>query len=130
MSAARVMGYDDGAMLVGAASAQLIAESAAAEPTGAVPAYLDEAGVWQYVAPSQAAHYETHLHTPITTVYVEPARIGGTQPEAERKRQSRGIRLSAEAWQSLEALATTSGETRSAVVERLVLKATRRRARR
>jgi len=49
--------------------------------------------------------------------------MGGTQPEAERKRQSRGIRLSAEAWQALEALAATSGETRSAVVERLVLEA-------
>ena len=123
MRAARVMGYDDGAVLVGAPSAQLVAESAAAGPTGAVPAYRDDAGVWQYVEPSQVTHYETHLRTPITTVYVEPARPGGTQPESERKRRVVPVRLSADARKALDALATSAGVTRSAVVERLVLAA-------
>lgn len=121
MSAARVMGYDDGSLLAGLASERLVAESAAAGPTGAVPAYRDDAGVWQYVEPSQVTHYETHLRTPITTVYVEPARSGGTQPEAERKRQVVPVRLSAEAREALARLAERDGVTRSAVVERLLL---------
>lgn len=50
-------------------------------------------------------------------------RSGGTQPESERKRQSRGIRLGAAAWLALDALAASWGVTRSAVVERLVLAA-------
>jgi hypothetical protein len=52
---------------------------------------------------------------------------GGTQPEAERKRPSRGMRLSLDAWRALGALAERGGVTRSAVVERLVLAAVRAR---
>jgi hypothetical protein len=49
---------------------------------------------------------------------------GGTQPEAERRRQVVPVRLSAEARAWLTQLATQSGLTRSAVVEQLILTST------
>jgi hypothetical protein len=49
---------------------------------------------------------------------------GGTQPEAERRRQVVPVRLSAEARAWLTQLATQSGLTRSAVVEALILMST------
>lgn len=66
-----VMSYESAARLSGTASEELVAQSEAAAPTGAVPAYRDEAGVWQYVAPSQVDHYRSQLREDVVTVYVE-----------------------------------------------------------
>lgn len=51
---------------------------------------------------------------------------GGTQPEAERKRRVVAIRLSPEARLALDTMAALLRESRSAVVERLVLQAATR----
>jgi hypothetical protein len=47
----KVYGFETDSRLEGTASPELIAKSEA-EETGAVPAYLDGTGVWQYVQPS------------------------------------------------------------------------------
>ena len=52
-----VYGYGD-AEYLGEASDELIAASRAADPTGAVLAYLGNDGVWQHVAASDVS---THL---------------------------------------------------------------------
>ena len=65
-----VRNYDTGSTLPGTASETLARESAAAEPTGAVPAYRDAAGVWQYVAPSDIERHVRHLGETVLTVYV------------------------------------------------------------
>lgn len=67
----RVYSYDSSSRLQGSASAELVRESEAEAPTGAVPAYRDERGVWQYVAPSQVDHYRRNLQQDVRTVYVE-----------------------------------------------------------
>ena len=66
-----VMSYADASTLDGIPSAELVHESERAGDTGAVPAYRDDDGVWQYVQPSMVSHYETQLRTPVTTVYVD-----------------------------------------------------------
>lgn len=66
-----VMDYDTGNSLDGEASAELIAASLAEGETGAVPAYRDAQGVWQYVAPFERAHYRDRLRETVVTVYVE-----------------------------------------------------------
>ncbi len=68
-----VLRYDTADMLDGDASDELIRESMAAAPTGAVPAYLDENDVWQYVPPSLETHYVSNLGCDVITVYVEVA---------------------------------------------------------
>ncbi len=65
------MDYDTSALLEGECSAELARQSAEAAPTGAVPAYRDSDGVWQYVEPSQVEHYERNLGESVRTVYVE-----------------------------------------------------------
>lgn len=67
----KVYCYDTGAALDGSASAELITASVAEGPTGAVFAYRDEDGVWQFVAPSQVDHYRRHLGVTTRTVYVD-----------------------------------------------------------
>lgn len=67
----RVYSYDSGDLLVGAPSDELIAASEGAGDTGAVPAYRDDAGVWQYVQPSQVEHYRRNLRIETQTVYIE-----------------------------------------------------------
>lgn len=66
----KVISYDTGNQLEGAASDALVRESAEAEPTGAVSAYLDD-GTWHYVAADQADHHRKNLHVNVVTVYVE-----------------------------------------------------------
>lgn len=68
---ATVHNYDDASTLSGTASELLIEMSEEAAPTGAVPAYLDEQGAWQYVAPSQVDHYRNHRGVDVLTVYVD-----------------------------------------------------------
>lgn len=65
-----IRNYDTSAALNGQASAELIAESERAEPTGAVPAHRDESGTWQYVQPSDVTRMERLGHT-VVTVYAE-----------------------------------------------------------
>lgn len=67
--AAKVVSYDDARRLDGTASDNLI-EASAAEPTGAVPAYRDADGVWQYVPPSQV-EFMGQRGEDVITVYVE-----------------------------------------------------------
>ena len=68
----RVMNYDTSEELDGKPSRELIEESEAdVSGTGAVPAYRDEAGVWQYVPPSFVDFYEKHHGIQTITVYVE-----------------------------------------------------------
>lgn len=67
-----VRSYETGALLKGEASERLVQESASVD-TGAVPAYLDQEGVWQYVRPSEIEHFERHLATKVVTVFVEEA---------------------------------------------------------
>lgn len=66
----RVCDYSTGDLLTGTASAELISQSAKVE-TGAVPAYRDVQGVWQYVEPSQQDHYRRQLRETVLTVFVE-----------------------------------------------------------
>jgi hypothetical protein len=63
METTRVCDYSTGKTLAGVASDELAYESAKAGSTGAVGAYLDEAGIWQWVDESDSRR--TH------TVYVE-----------------------------------------------------------
>ena len=67
---ARVLAYDSGNPLDGVPTARLVRESEAAGPTGAVPAYRDESGVWDYVAPGDAEHYRRHLGLDVVTIIV------------------------------------------------------------
>lgn len=66
----KVMSYNDASTLRGTASDELVRESESASPTGAVSAYRDQAGVWQYVSPSQVDHYRRQLSEDVVTVYV------------------------------------------------------------
>jgi len=66
-----VISYADAVELVGVPSDELLAASAA-EESGAVPAYLDGEGVWQYVAPSQEDFVRRHERD-VITVYVAEA---------------------------------------------------------
>lgn len=66
----RVTDYDTGSRVHGTASAELVEQSEAASPTGAVPAYRDDAGVWQYVQPSQVEQTR-RLGYEVQTVFVE-----------------------------------------------------------
>jgi len=67
-----VISYADAVELVGVPSDELLAASAA-EESGAVPAYLDGEGVWQYVAPSQEDFVRRHDGRDVITVYVVEA---------------------------------------------------------
>lgn len=67
----RVCDYDTGDRLDGEPSDELINESLAADPTGAVSAYQDAEGVWQYVPPSQVDFYTRQRKEEVITVYVE-----------------------------------------------------------
>lgn len=71
MSQTRVMDYETGRAMAGRASDELVAASAEAEPTGAVPAYRDERGEWQYVQPSMVDQMTCTQGASIVTVYVE-----------------------------------------------------------
>lgn len=66
------MSYDDGSPLAGVPSDVLVRESARAGQTGAVGAYRDTSGVWQYVPDAAKSQYERHLGLTVTTVYIEP----------------------------------------------------------
>lgn len=66
-----VMDYETADPLPGELSAELVAESHEAAPTGAVLAYLDDEGVWQYVMPMLRSLHEEHLRHHVRTVYVE-----------------------------------------------------------
>ena len=65
-----VRNFTTGEILSGNASAELVRESEAAAPTGAVMAYRDEAGVWQYVAERDASFYRSQGHD-VIVVYVD-----------------------------------------------------------
>jgi hypothetical protein len=69
-AAPRVVGYDSNETLEGTASAELIKESRAVE-TGAVGAYRDDAGVWQYVAQDREDFVRTHDRREVVTVWIE-----------------------------------------------------------
>lgn len=66
-----VMDYGSGAPLEGEPSVELALRSAAAGDSGAVAAYRDADGVWQYVADSQVGHARTHLGHDVVTVWVD-----------------------------------------------------------
>jgi len=66
-----VYDYDTNEALEGAPSEELIEQSDSASPTGAVPAYRDDDGVWQYVAPSEVEHYRRNLRIETRTVYTQ-----------------------------------------------------------
>lgn len=66
-----VYDYDTGRRLEGKVSANLLYESNRAEPTGAVPAYRDEHGIWHFVRPSEVNHYRRNLREDVRTVYVD-----------------------------------------------------------
>lgn len=61
----------DTADRVGVASDELVRMSAMEGDTGAVAAYRDETGVWQYAAPDRVSHYRG-LGYDVQSVYVEP----------------------------------------------------------
>lgn len=64
--------YTDGTALRGTASRELLeASEAEGSGTGAVPAYRDSDGVWQYVEPSNVEHYVRNLKEDVVIVYVE-----------------------------------------------------------
>lgn len=65
----RVCCYESNDVLAGAVDPELVRQSLG-EPTGAVPAYLDDDGIWRYVEPSQVTHVRRHLHLDVRTVYV------------------------------------------------------------
>ena len=67
----RVLNYDTGETLDGPPSPELIEESLAADPTGAVPAFQDSVGTWQYVPPSEVDFYKHQRKEDVITVYVE-----------------------------------------------------------
>jgi len=71
VSAHTVRDYNTSVDLVGEPSPELVAESEAVTDTGAVPAYRDEDGVWQYVAPCDVTHYRHHRGETVITVYVD-----------------------------------------------------------
>jgi hypothetical protein len=64
----KLMDLDSGHRLAGWVSHKLILESALAE-SGAVPAYRDDDGVWQYVQPSQVELTRRRGYD-VRTVYV------------------------------------------------------------
>lgn len=65
-----VHNYDTGSELDGAPSAELVSASESVADTGAVPAYRDEHGVWQYVRPDEVEHCRRNLRLDVITVYV------------------------------------------------------------
>lgn len=67
----KVMSYETGEELSGTPSDLLVRESARAGDTGAVAAYRDADGVWQYVPEHEADHYARQLGKDVVTVYVE-----------------------------------------------------------
>lgn len=68
--AAVVVDIDTGDRLDGAASSGLIESSVLAEPTGAVAAYCDDEGTWQYVREDEQERMR-RLGREVRTVYVE-----------------------------------------------------------
>jgi hypothetical protein len=81
---ADVYDYQSGEQLAGSASPDLTARSRAAGPTGAVPAYRDERGVWQYVQPQDQEHYRRNLGISVRTVFVHST--AGSSEAARRPR--------------------------------------------
>lgn len=71
VSGARVASYETSERLQGRPSAELIEASEAEGSSGAVPAYRDADGVWQYVRPDEVEHYERQLGETVVTVYTE-----------------------------------------------------------
>jgi hypothetical protein len=65
-----VLDYDTADRLDGSASEELVEQSVAAEPTGAVAAYRDDDGSWQYV-PDCDVERMRRLGCDVQTVYVE-----------------------------------------------------------
>jgi hypothetical protein len=55
---------------LGPASEELAAASDEALPVGAVAAYRDNEGTWQYVPEDQEDHYKRNLGRDVRTVYV------------------------------------------------------------
>jgi hypothetical protein len=67
----RVSDYQSGDSLPGRPSSELVEASLSEGPTGAVSAYRDESGVWQYVEHSEVEHYRRNLRETVRTVFVE-----------------------------------------------------------
>jgi hypothetical protein len=67
----KVMDYDSGDELEGTPSEELVGESEAVVDTGAVGAYRDDDGVWQYVPQHDEDRQRRHLARQIRTVWVE-----------------------------------------------------------
>jgi len=65
-----VRDYNTSDALDGEPSDELIAESEIVTDTGTVPAYLDDSGVWQYVAPCDVDRMRSRGET-VITVYVD-----------------------------------------------------------
>lgn len=65
-----VYSYDTGRALPGRPSVLLVRESFNSLD-GAVPAYRDEKGVWQYVRPDEVEHYQRNLRLDVSIVYVD-----------------------------------------------------------
>lgn len=65
-----VMDYDTGERLAGNATADLIAASEWAKPTGAVKALCNDAGEWEHVSPWDVSRME-RMGYPCRTVWVE-----------------------------------------------------------
>ena len=68
---ASVVDYDTSDRVEGDCSVSLYQASQAAAPTGAVAAYRDAAGVWQYLREDEVEHYRRSLRETVVTVYVE-----------------------------------------------------------
>lgn len=78
----RVSDYQSGDSLPGKPSSDLVEASLSEGPTGAVSAYRDESGVWQYVEHSEVEHYRRNLREKVRTVFVEEVsgRASGSDP--------------------------------------------------
>jgi len=63
--------YHSGCALEGSMSPTLLKASLEAQPTGAVNAYRDSSGVWQYVAAQDVEHYSKNLREAVWAVYVD-----------------------------------------------------------
>ncbi len=122
MSTSTVRSYETSGTLSGTPSAELIEQSGAVD-TGAVPAYRDEAGVWQYVAPSQVSHYRDQLREEIVTVYVETTGAMSVSDSATAAVEAAGSaggidevrRLAEHGWPTNRPLTGDSPELRTAI---------------
>jgi hypothetical protein len=107
-----VSNYQSGSTLIGKPSAELVKESLAVGATGAVPAYADANGVWQYVSPSDVARVKRNEY--VIAVFVEK-RHRNTAP---RRTLSLPARLQVEGMSSVDAKTLFENAKRSVAARR------------